>query len=448
MRTDSTRISDTALKEVRSYINATYGKEYVPTKSHVYGGKKGQDAHEAIRPIDVSITPEKVARYLDPALHKLYTLIWKRFVACQMSEAKAAHRKLVVEGDGFTLSATGTTPLFDGFKKVYAATEEEAEASVTLPEIITEKTAVPLEKVTPKQHFTQPPARFSEASLVKEMEKEGIGRPSTYATILKTIQARAYTELDDKKRFIPTDLGNMVTKILVENLPRIMNISFTAEMETDLDKIANGEMARDTLLREFYDAFSQEVATFRKQIGAKPLETTSLTCPECKDHKLIVRFGKAGPFVGCPGYPECKFTSNFTRSPEGVITLTEAAKPTLLDEKCPQCGKPLRQVMGRFGPFTACSGYPDCKYIHQQVSKFPCPSCGSHLARRTWKGKVFWGCKNYPTCKFSISGDIVEEPCPQCSAPYLRIKATAQGTEYVCPTKECGFTKPAPDKAS
>lgn len=441
MRTDSTRIAESALKEVRTFIKKTYGEPYIPAKPHVYGGKKGQDAHEAIRPVDVAMTPERVARYLDAPLSKLYGLIWKRFISCQMSEAQFALRKVTVEGDGFTLTATGSTLLFDGFRKVYEAPDEEKEATVQIPEQIQEKMPVTLATITPKQHFTQPPARFSEATLVKELEKAGIGRPSTYATIIKTIQARAYTELDDKKRFVPTDLGSMVVKLLVENFPKIINASFTAEMETDLDKIAQGELPRDTLLRNFYAQFSQDLAAFRKKLGSEPLETTSIPCPTCHKTNLVVRFGKAGPFVGCPAYPECTFTSNFKRSEDNTIELVSTPQPALLEESCPQCGKPLRQMVGRFGPFISCSGYPDCKYIKQTIAKFPCPSCGGQISKRQWKGKVFWGCTSYPQCKFSISGDIIEEPCPQCHAPYLRLRVGASTTTAVCPTKECGYTK-------
>lgn len=441
MRTDSPRIAESALKEVRTYITKTYGEKYLPTKAHLYSArKKGQDAHEAIRPVDISITPDMVVPYVDGPTGKLYTLIWRRFVACQMSEALFAQRKVTVEGGGFMLSATGTTPIFDGFLKLYAPPEEEAEKTTVLPESLAEGQSVTLSNITPKQHFTQPPARFSEASLVKELEKEGIGRPSTYATILKTIQARAYTELDERKRFVPTELGMMITSILVEHLPKIMNISFTAEMETELDKIAHKEQDRDELLRSFYKSFSADVRTFKKELGAKAPETTDIDCPSCHQAKLVIRFGKAGPFVGCARYPECSFTSNFKRNEDGTIELVASETPTLLETKCPQCGKPLRQVIGRFGPFIACSGYPDCTYIYQEVAPFPCPNCGREIVKRTWRGKVFWGCKGYPDCKFSISGEIEPTSCPRCKSPYLRKLITKDGITLKCPSKDCGYS--------
>lgn len=440
MRTDSTRISDTAMKDVRGFIKSAYGADYLPPKAQLYAKKAAQDAHEAIRPIDVGLTPDKVAHYLEPAMAKLYALIWKRFVACQMKPAQYAQRQVTIDAPGFTFKTTGSTLMFDGFLKIYNEPEDEAENKVKLPEGLAEKSPLSLEELEPKQHFTQPPARFTQASLVKEMEKEGIGRPSTYATILKTIQARAYTELDTKKRFVPTELGFAVTKLLTENLPGIMNIKFTALMEEDLDKIAHGELDRDELLRNFYAAFSKHLETFRGE-AKRPVEPTDIECPDCKQAKLVMRFGKAGPFLGCPRYPECKFTSNFERSEDGTIKLVEATGPKLLEETCPNCGKQLRAMVGRFGPFVACSGYPECKYIQQKTASFKCPLSGGKVIERMWKGKKFWGCTDYPKCTFSISGDIEDKPCPQCKNPYLLKKVTKAGTQLTCPNKECGYTE-------
>ncbi len=442
MRTDSLRISDVAIKNARSYIDKTFGKDYLPQKSLVYAKGKAQDAHEAIRPIDVAITPEKVKPYLEPAQAKLYELIWKRFVACQMKAAQFAQRQVVITGGTYQFKATGSTLLFDGFLKVYNPQEDEEEATSKIPQALAEKMELPLTKTEPKQHFTQPPARYTEASLVKELEKEGIGRPSTYATILKTIQARSYTTLDTKKRFIPTELGMAVVKMLTENLPKIMDYKFTALMEEDLDKIAQGSLDRNKLLHEFYSAFKQDLEKFGggKKKSQKTAEPTEITCPECKQDKLVIRFGKSGPFVGCPRYPECKFTSNFERTENGTLVLVAAPQPQVLEETCPKCGKNLRVMSGRYGQFTACTGYPECKYIHQQKASFPCPSCGGELTKRSWKGKVFWGCSSYPTCKFAISGDIQDSPCPQCKkSPYL--KKVIKNDEIVlsCPEKECGY---------
>lgn len=448
MRTDSPRIADSAVKEVRSFIKDEYGADYLPGKSLTYAKSGGQDAHEAVRPISVAMSPDYVKKYVSTDEAKLYGLIWKRFVACQMKPAEYAQRAVTIAGDnGFVFKVTGSTLMFDGFLRVYAETEEgatdvEDTENVKIPKDLKEKSPLELDKLTPKQHFTQPPPRYTEAGLVKEMEKEGIGRPSTYATIMKTIQARSYTSLDAKKKFIPTELGMAVTKILTENLPKIINTKFTAVMEEDLDRIAHGDMKRNTLIFEFYVPFMEDLEKFRGEKG-KQLEITDISCPDCKEHKLAIRFGKAGSFVGCLGYPECKFTSNFERLEDGQIKLMAAQAPKLLDEACPQCTKPLRSMVGRYGPFVACSGYPECKYIHTEKAKFPCPLDGGDVIKRSWKGKVFWGCKNYPKCKFSISGDIEQVTCPQCKKqPYLLKRFNKDETvTLTCPDKECGYTK-------
>ncbi len=450
MRTDSPRIAESALKEARTLIKDQFGSEYLPGKSLVYAKAGGQDAHEAVRPISVAVSPDYVKKFASSDEAKLYTLIWKRFVACQMKPAEYAQRAVTLAGDnGLIFKVTGSTLMFDGFLRVYAEPEEPTSdqeetqdpEKITIPKNLKEKSSVDLEKVTPKQHFTQPPARYTEASLVKELEKEGIGRPSTYATIMKTIQTRSYTSLDAKKKFIPTELGMAVTRLLSENLPKIMNTQFTAVMEEDLDKIAQGTMKRDTLIFDFYTPFMHDLEKFQGEKG-KQLEITDITCPECKKNKLAIRFGKTGSFLGCLGYPECKFTSNFERSEDGTIKLVTAQAPKLLDENCPQCSKPLRSMVGRFGPFIACSGYPECKYIHTVKANFPCPEDSGEVIERSWKGKKFWGCKNYPKCKFSISGDIEQTICPQCKKqPYLLKRINKDETvTLTCPDKSCGYT--------
>ena len=263
--------------------------------------------------------------------------------------------------------------------------------------------------------------------------------PSTYATILNTIRARAYTTLDTKKRFNPTELGMTVTKMLNDNLPKIMDYKFTAVMEEDLDKIAQGELERDQLLTEFHTTFEKDLDTFRGE-AKRPSEPIGMKCPECKIGELAIRVGKTGHFVGCLRYPECTFTSNFKRKEDGSIELVATEGPKLLEEKCPKCGKPLRTVMGKFGPFVACSGYPDCKYIQQIKAQFPCPLDGGEVIKKQWKGKPFWGCVNYPTCKFVIFGDIDETPCPDCKNPYLLKKYDKDGSITLsCPNKECGY---------
>lgn len=438
MRTDSLRIADTALKQAREYIKEEMGNDYLPTKTNIYTKKgKAQDAHEAVRPINVKLTPDYIRKFVSADEAKLYELIWQRFMACQMTPALYKQRQVKIDGGKYTFSTTGSTLVFDGFLKVYSV-EEDKENSVKIPKSLEEKANVDLTKISPKQHFTQPPPRYSEATLVKEMEKEGIGRPSTYATILSTIQARDYVRLD-KKRFVPTELGETVTKLLKNNMQKIMDIKFTALMEEDLDKIAEGTVERDAILREFYTEFKKDLEIFAGEKG-KHAEPTDIDCPECKKHKLSIRFSKSGEFLGCNNYPECKFTSNFSRKDDGTIQMEEAKKPELLEEKCPKCTKPLRKVMGKFGEFIACSGYPECKYIHQEKADFKCPQCKSDIVKRKWRGGSFWGCSSYPKCKFAVFGEIEEKPCPKCKAPFMVKKVDRSGKETIfCNNlKECG----------
>ncbi len=446
MRTDSLRLSDTALKNARTYISKTFSSEYLPSKANVYSKKskgKAQDAHEAVRPVNASLSPESIKRYLSSDEAKLYTLIWQRFIACQMKPAEYAQRVVSIKGGTYIFKATGSTLIFDGFLKVYGVDDDEKD-KVKIPADIEANKPINLEKLDPKQHFTQPPPRYTEASLVKEMEKEGIGRPSTYATILNTIRARDYTKLDEKKRFVPTELGGAVTRLLVENLPHIMDTKFTASMEEDLDKIANGELDRDTLLKEFYKDFQEDLKKFKgnKTNQPKAAIPTDITCPKCKKQKLNIRFGRTGEFLGCPSFPECDFTSNFERSESGELKLVKAEPPKLLSEKCPQCESPLRQMQGRFGPFIACSGYPKCKYIKQETAGFACPNDKGDVVRRVWRGGKFWGCSNYPKCKFAIFDEIEETQCPQCTLPFLIKKTDKEGNvTLLCSNKECGYTK-------
>ena len=446
MRTDSLRLSDTALKQSRNYINKHYSKDYLPTKANSFSkGKKGkvQDAHEAIRPIDVTITPDKVKKFLPPEAAKLYTLIWQRFVACQMKSAQYAQRTVAIKAkDKYLFKVTGSTLIFDGFLKVYGVDEDDQDKKTALPKNIKAKDTVDLKKITPKQHFTIPPAKYTEGSLVKELEKEGIGRPSTYAAILNTILARSYVTVDNKKRFTPTELGMTVTKMRVDNLPDIMDITFTASMEENLDKIAAGKLDRDKLLKKFYKTFSKDLEKFS---GGKKKEAqqTEVKCPKCKKTKLIVRFGKTGEFLGCPNFPECTFTCNFERTEDNKIKCVEIENPKELDETCPTCGKNLRQVIGKFGPFIACSGYPECKYIHREIAKFKCPEDKKgEIVKRRWRGGTMWGCSNYPKCKFAIFGDIEEKKCPKCKAPYLLKKFEKDGsTTLACNNKKCDYKK-------
>lgn len=443
MRTDSLRIADSALKNVRKFIGSNFDKAYLPAEGKQYSKKKAaagatQDAHEAIRPIDVELTPEQASKYLPKDAAHLYELIWKRFVASQMSPAQYAQRTVTITGGKFTFKTVGSTLIFDGFLKVYRD-EETEEKTVKVPKDLKPNDPLTLKNLDPKQHFTQAPPRYTEASLVKEMEKEGIGRPSTYATILSTIQARSYTSLDDKKRFVPTELGFAVTNLLSQNLPKIMNTKFTAHMEDDLDKISQGELERDSLLNEFYSNFKDDLQKFSASDNTQVRETNIL-CPECQKKNLSIRFGKTGEFLGCTNYPECKFTSNFTRLENGDIELTKAPAPVILDEICPRCKeRPLREMIGKYGKFVSCSGYPECKYIKQEESDVPCSQCNSKLVKRRWIGGEFWGCSSYPKCNFAVFGDIVQKPCPECKHPYLASRQLKSGTVLSCPIKGCKF---------
>lgn len=449
MRTDSLRISDTALTAARSFIKSEFGDKYLPKTAHNYSKKGAQDAHEAIRPIDVSIMPSAVARFLSPEQAKLYELIWKRFVASQMEAAEYFQRQVIVEGGKFQCKATGSSLMFDGFLKVYLIEEdEEDEKNVKIPKEIKESDQLNLKKIDPKQHFTQPPARYTEATLVKELEKRGVGRPSTYATILSTIQHRGYVN-KDQKRFIPTDLGKAVNDMLVKNLPDIINITFTANMEENLDRIAQGEIQRDKVLLDFYGKFRKDLVAFGGTEVSRRAVTTEIECPLCKKAKLVTRFSKTGEFLGCSTFPECKFTSNFTRDEEGNITMDNKVSPTPGLEQptstltCPQCGKNLVSKMSRFGPFLTCPGYPECKYIHQETLKMPCPLCKNKLVKKRWRGGSFWGCSGYPKCNFSIFGEVSETPCPKCQAPYMVItKNKETGPIKTCSNKECGHKEP------
>jgi DNA topoisomerase-1 len=459
MRSDSLRIADSAVKSAREYISSNYGKDYLPASAKVYAkAGKAQDAHEAIRPIKTELHPDIVQKYVSTDQAKLYKLIWQRFIATQMNQAIYAQRQVTINGvansaakpsdssksDNFEFKVTGSTLIFDGFLKVYNLDEEDAEQIVKIPKDLADKQALDLNKIDPKQHFTQASPRYSEATLVKELEKEGIGRPSTYATILNTIRERSYTTLNDKKRFMPTELGLAVTKLLVENLPHIMDPKFTAHMEEDLDKIAEGTLARDSLLNDFYTNFKADLERFQES-GARAPQVTDIACPQCHDRKLVIKFSKNGEFLGCAGYPDCSFTCNFEKTETGELKLLEKQvnKAELLEETCPKCNaNKLRKMVGRFGPFISCSGYPACKYIQVEKLGISCPICKTgDIIKRQWRGGSFWGCNNYPKCQFAIFGELVEQACPLCQLPILSKKTDRAGQDvYSCGAKTCTYS--------
>jgi len=418
MRTDSLRISDTALDEAKKYIVGQYGKEFYPSKTNIYSKSGAQDAHEAIRPISVNISPEKVSAFVEPDLAKLYKLIWQRFVSSQMAPAKYFQRQILIDGKEYTLKATGSTLVFEGCLKVYSVEEEGDEEQTTkIPKAIAVGQSLEQKEVSKKQHFTQPPARYTEATMIKELEKRGIGRPSTFMATLSTIQKRGYVN-KNAKRFQPTELGETVNGFLTKNLPDIFNITFTATMEEDLDKIANNEAKRDAVLKLFYQKLKEDLEKLGEVPKGKTTVITDIDCPKC-GKKMAIRFGKGQQFLGCTGFPECSTTSKFERDEQGKITLIEQEPLPTVDENCPKCGTGMVTRIGRYGPFIACPGYPKCSYIKQEVFEHPCPSCGNSIGKKTWKNGVFWGCNSHPKCTVAFSGEIRNTPCPQCNTPFL-----------------------------
>ncbi|MEE9543381.1 MAG: type I DNA topoisomerase [Thermodesulfobacteriota bacterium] len=405
MRTDSTRISEDAIKDVRAFIEEKYGLDYLPEKPNFYKNKKGaQDAHEAIRPTYFRFPPESVKSYLNRDQFRLYTLIWNRTVASQMKPAILDQTKALINAGDYIFNATGSIMKFQGHTIVYTEGTDIGdvqEKEGLLPEL-QEGQTLKLEKLDPKQHFTQPPPRFSEATLVKELEENGIGRPSTYAATLSTIVDREYTEKKERQ-FYATELGFVVTDLLVESFPEIFNVEFTARMEEELDQIAEGKAKWVKTLKEFYGPFSKSLK--KAKTGMKNLKTeavqTDIECEKCKK-LMIIKWGRNGKFLACPGYPECKNTADFETKEDGTIVMKERVDEVMGD--CPNCGKPMIKKTGRFGRFLACTGYPECKTTKPFSLGIKCSNegCdGSLVERRTKKGRTFYGCSNYPKCDFA-----------------------------------------------
>ncbi len=445
MRTDSTRLSNDSLTAARSFIADTYGKEFVPDKPRFYKlSKKAQDAHEAIRPSSTLFPPEKVKRFLKKDQLNLYKLIWDRYIACQMTEARYEQTTVDVTAGEFGLRAAGTVLSFEGYMKLYIETEDpdaEGEENEKLPPLrVGEK--LKLEKIIPGQHFTKPPPRFTEASLVKELEEDGIGRPSTYASILSTLQDRKYAQ-KDQGRFLPTDLGFLVSDLLVEHFPDVMNVEFTAKMEEELDQVEEGEKDWQEVLHEFYKPFSRAVKSAKKQMrDVKREETpTEHTCEKCGE-PMVIKWGRNGHFLACSGYPDCKNTKEFKKTDDGKVHILKQQETT---EICSECKSPMVVKTGRFGKFLACSRYPECKHTRSISTGIKCPEpgCGGDLVeRRSRRGKMFYGCSNYPKCKHASWNKPVPGPCPQCGAIYLVEKYTKKDGAFVaCSNKDCGFRK-------
>ncbi len=454
MRTDSTRLAEEAVQEARQFIQTTYGKEYVPTQPRKFKSQKAaQEAHEAIRPTSVLRTPDQVKPFLSPEQHRLYTLIWQRLVASQMSAAVLDHTTVDITAQQYIFRATGAIMRFPGFTALYeesqvepAKTDTEAEVDNRVLPPLSVGQAVQMHQLVPSQHFTQPPPRFSEASLVSELEKLGIGRPSTYASILGTLRERRYVE-DQERRFLPTALGTTVNGLLVESFPALLNVQFTAQLEDKLDKIEEGKCDWVATLHEFYDPFMVELqqATEQMREVRKEVEETDEVCDKCQRH-MVIRWGRFGRFMACPGYPECKNTRELAAdgSPLPPTPLQ------IVDSACELCGQPMALKRGRFGEFLACTGYPQCKATKPIVTTImacPTPGCSGTIAeRRTRRGKVFYGCTQYPTCTFSLWKRPIPQPCPQCAAPYLIENVTKkQGATRQCPACKYQETLPTPN---
>jgi DNA topoisomerase I len=492
MRTDSTRVSNDALDEVRAMITERYGADYRPEKPNFYKSKKdAQDAHEAIRPTSALRTPESVASFLAEDEAKLYALIWQRFVASQMTPAVFDQTTIDVDARGkdgadYIFRATGSVEKFNGFLRVYkegkdAKDEDDEEEKSKLP-AVTQGEVLKFKAILPEQHFTEPPPRFTEATLVKELEADGVGRPSTYASILSTIQDREYVRKDGGK-FTPTELGMVVTDLLLESFDDLFDTSYTARMEEELDSIEEGKLDWRTAMSDFYQRFEKDLehaATHMTDI--KRMERpTDFICEKC-GKPMVIKWGKHGSFIACTGYPDCTNTREIaeegaTEQDETVYCdncgrpmvlkkgrfgqflacsgypdckttkqLGEAQKPkdVPLDEDCPQCGGKLVKKYGRFGEFVACGNYPKCKYVKQKTIGVKCPNCseGEIIERRSKRGKTFYGCNRYPECEFVAWGKPIAEKCPDCGGGYLIEKYLKSGAFAQCPNAECKFKKP------
>lgn len=431
MRTDSFRVSDDIRMAAVEYVHKTYGKEYAPDKGVVYKSKKSaQDAHEAIRPTDVSLTPERAKPFLTSEQYRLYSLIWKRFIASQMSNAVYDQYTVNIaftDEQKIVFKTAWSVQKFAGFTSLYEMKKEDEKTGLLLEKGVLGE----LLKLDPEQKFTQPPPRFNDASLVKELEEKGIGRPSTYASILSTIQTREYVLKNEKKQLEPTELGEVVCDVLIEFFPKIMDASFTAEMEESLDTIEYGKLNWVKLLDNFYKDFKPSLEHAEKSINIKKEEATDIKCPSCKS-PMVIKWSRRGQFLACTSYPKCKTTMNFERDGDKVVPVER--KEELSDEKCPKCDSQMTVKVGRYGKFLACINYPTCKGTKPITTKIKCPDCGKGelTQRRTKRGRIFYGCTNYPECKNAMWDFPVEKKCPECGHPIMG----ESKTQRKCP--KCG----------
>jgi DNA topoisomerase-1 len=436
MRTDSVRVSTEAIQQARGWIKERFGDSYLPPKPNLYKSRRGsQEAHEAIRPTSIDLEPDKVKAYLDKDQWALYKLIWDRFVASQMPSAQFLQTTVEIKADDAMFTAVGTVPVFKGFMALYVEGEDNQEngnGERKLPSL-SEGEVLELLALTSRQHFTQPPYRFSEATLIKELEEKGIGRPSTYATILATIKEKEYVRLE-KGKFSPTELGCLVNDLLVVNFPDIFDVEFTAQMEENLDKIEEGQKDWVDTLKEFYLPFEKDLkmAKISMRDVKRELIPTDAVCERCGS-KMVKRWGKRGYFLACSSYPKCSYTREVEGNGENQVET---------DAKCEKCGSPMVVKNGKFGRFLACSNYPTCKFTRSLDTGVRCPQegCdGAIVERKTRKGRTFYSCTNYPNCTYALWDKPIPEKCPQCGFPFLVEKHGKGGLTKRCPQKECGY---------
>ncbi|MDQ6958944.1 MAG: type I DNA topoisomerase [Mariprofundaceae bacterium] len=444
MRTDSVSLAEESITDMRAHITEHFGADYLPGKPRRFKtkSKNAQEAHEAIRPTLISQTPQAMKNVLDADAARLYELIWKRALACQMSPAVLDQVSADITSGDTILRATGSTIAFDGFRKLYLEGRDEPareEDAGMLPPL-KEGESVQVEKAEAKQHFTEPKPRFSEASLVKELESHGIGRPSTYASILNVLRTRNYVEMD-KKRFMPTDIGEIVSKFLTKYFADIVETGFTADIEDQLDAVARGEAEWKPLLRKFWAPFKERVDHTMENVKRSDVthEETDQTCPEC-GKPMAIKLGRYGRFLACTGYPECKHAQPLNDKGE------EQPEPEMSDQKCEKCGSLMAIKHGRYGKFLGCSAYPECKNI-QPLEKpkdtgIPCPECGkgTFLEKKSRRGKIFYSCSTYPKCKKALWNKPIDQPCPKCGAPFVTEKITKRrGLEHLCAEEDCDW---------
>ncbi len=504
MRTDSVRVSSDALGEVRKLIGARFGGKYLPEKPNFYKSKKGaQEGHETIRPTDVTRTPSDVRPHLSDDLFKLYQLIWQRFVASQMLPAVFDQTSIDITAGDYTFRASGSVMKFDGYLAAYQISTEseddepaESDEGRKLP-LVHEGETLRLEQIRPDQHFTEPPPRYSEATLVKELEEKGIGRPSTYASIISTIVEREYVT-KDQGRFTPTMLGEKVSELLVKSFEDIFDVGFTARMEEELDEIEEGRLPWRKSVKEFYKRFAQDLDQAKDEMESyKAGIPTGQPCEKCGQGKLLERISRLGFFLGCSRYPDCDFIQDLSPELPGEAAEGESAPEScencgremtikrgrwgpflacsgypeckttrrlvsgtrrarqpdeLLDENCPECGKQLVRKHGRYGEFIGCSAYPKCKFIRAKTLGIACPKCGTGelMERMAKKGRrrVFYGCNRYPECDFTTPHRPIAEACPKCGAPLLVEKRSKGGTVRSCLKEDCGWETLAPEESA